>query len=63
MTQAMAIVTPDAITPEWLTSALNNRRIDARVARVESEGVGTGQLGETRRFFLHYAKWASTNPK
>jgi len=55
MTQAMAIVTPDAITPEWLTSALHNRGIDARVARVESEGVGTGQLGETRRFFLHYA--------
>jgi len=55
MTQAMAIVTPDAVTPEWLTSALNNRGIDARVARTESEGVGTGQLGETRRFFLHYA--------
>lgn len=55
MTRPMAIVTPDAVTPAWLTDALHHRGIDARVARVESEGVGTGQLGETRRFFLHYA--------
>lgn len=55
MSKPMAIVTPDAVTPAWLTDALQQRGIDARVARVESEGVGTGQLGETRRFFLHYA--------
>ncbi len=54
MSAPMAIVTPDQVTPAWITQALHARGIDARVARLESEGVGTGQLGETRRFFLHY---------
>ncbi len=55
MTQAIAIVPPSAVSPEWLTAALQARGIDARVRSVTTETVGTGQLGETRRFRLDYA--------
>ncbi len=55
MAEILVIVPPDDVTPAWITEALQLRGIDARVARLESEGVGTGQVGETRRFFLHYA--------
>lgn len=54
MTEPMAIVTPEEVTSEWLTDALQLRGIDARVASFQSEVVGTGQLGETRRFILDY---------
>ncbi len=54
MREKMAIVSPAEVTPTWLTQALQQRGIDARVSRLDSENVGTGQLGETRRFFLHY---------
>ena len=55
MTQKMAILPPTGITPRWLTDALRNRGIDATVESFDVEAVGTGQLGETRRFKLHYA--------
>jgi hypothetical protein len=55
MTEAMAIVSPERITPAWLTAALRRRGIDATVAGFRVEAVGTGQLGETRRFHLEYA--------
>lgn len=55
MKQSIAIVLPSAVTPEWLTEALQGRGIDARVRGVTTETVGTGQLGETRRFRLEYA--------
>ncbi|MGR8918234.1 MAG: phosphotransferase [Gammaproteobacteria bacterium] len=51
----MNIVKADAVTPEWLTRALQQNGIDAVVDAIEIETVGTGQLGETRRFHLHYA--------
>lgn len=50
----LAILPPEAITPQWITEALNSRGIDARVASMTMETVGTGQLGETRRFNLRY---------
>lgn len=55
MTPTLAIVPPQDVTPAWLTAALRNRGIDVTVAGVTSETVGTGQLGETRRYRLQYA--------
>jgi hypothetical protein len=54
MTEPMAIVTPDGVTPQWMTAALAQRGIDAEVAALRMEAVGTGQLGETRRFHIDY---------
>jgi len=48
------IVMPEDVTPRWMTDALGNRGIDATVESLTMEPVGTGQLGETRRFFLKY---------
>lgn len=55
MTTPIPIVTPTGVSPAWLTDALRARGVDARVAAVTTETVGTGQLGETRRFRLEYA--------
>ncbi|MDN5938931.1 MAG: hypothetical protein L0H83_09730, partial [Salinisphaera sp.] len=55
MAQPMEIVHHRAVTSEWLTRALASRGVDATVAGFDVEQVGTGQLGETRRFFLRYA--------
>ncbi len=49
------IVRADAVTPAWLTRALAARGIDATVRGVRIDTVGTGQLGETRRYHLDYA--------
>ena len=54
MTEKLPIVPPEAVTPAWLTLGLRNRSLDVTVSRFEIEAVGTGQLGETRRFTLHY---------
>jgi hypothetical protein len=51
----MTIVTPGEVTPAWITAALERKGIDANVAEITVETVGTGQLGETRRFHLTYA--------
>ncbi|MEQ8233476.1 MAG: phosphotransferase [Gammaproteobacteria bacterium] len=55
MTTRLPVVGPQGVTPDWITAALNNKGIDARVSAVSAETVGTGQLGETRRFLLDYA--------
>lgn len=54
MPPRIEVLPPEAITPQWLTAALAARGIDARVAGFRVETVGTGQLGETRRFYLEY---------
>lgn len=54
MAETLPIVPPEAVTPSWITRALRNRDIDAVVAGLEMDEVGTGQLGETRRFHLRY---------
>lgn len=51
----MPIVAPDGVTPSWVQAALAQRDIDARVAALRMETVGTGQLGETRRYHIDYA--------
>jgi len=55
MSSGLPVLPPEAITAEWLTAALAGRGIEARVAGFDMETVGTGQLGETRRFHLRYA--------
>ena len=55
MTSRLPIVGPQGVTPEWITAALTARGIDATVSALRAETVGTGQLGETRRFLLDYA--------
>lgn len=52
---AAALVNHNDITAAWLSAALANRGIDATVSDFTVETVGTGQLGETRRFHLNYA--------
>ena len=54
MTDMPTVVRHDQITSAWLSAALQGRGIDATVADFDIEGVGTGQLGETKRFLLHY---------
>lgn len=54
MPDSLPILMPEAITPEWMTRALAARGIDATVEDFDVEEVGTGQLGETRRFHLRY---------
>jgi len=55
MTSSLPIVGPEGVTPAWITAALAANGIDATVEAIRTETVGTGQLGETRRFVLDYA--------
>ncbi len=55
MNGPLPVLKPTEITPAWMTRALRQRGIDATVADFAIEKVGTGQLGETRRFYLSYA--------
>ena len=54
MPQSIAVVAPEQVTPEWMTQALRARDIDVRVRSLRMDQVGTGQLGETRRFHIEY---------
>ena len=55
MIDNVPIVPPSAVTPAWINLALERKGINARVTALDVETVGTGQLGETRRFHLQYA--------
>ena len=61
MPKTIAIPRPQGVTPAWLTAALNRQGIDATVADFRMDKVGTGQLGETRRFHLNYEGAAPTD--
>ena len=54
MRNPFEIVRPEGVTTDWLTRALKGRGIDATVGSFTMDVVGTGQLGETRRFNLAY---------
>ena len=54
MSGKMAIVTPDGVTPRWMMDALAQRGLDTEIAGLRMETVGTGQLGETRRYHIDY---------
>jgi len=55
MTPPVPIVAPELIDATWMTQALRGSGIDASVRELSMRSVGTGQLGETRRFDLRYA--------
>ena len=52
---AIEIVKPTEVSPDWINRALANNGIEATVSSITPENVGTGQLGETRRFHLTYS--------
>jgi hypothetical protein len=54
MSGKMAIVTPDGVTSQWMMDALAQRGLDTEIAGLRMETVGTGQLGETRRYHIDY---------
>ena len=58
MTDIDFISSPEEVTPEWLTAVLHAAgELDevGRVTAIESEPVGTGQVGDSVRFTLAYA--------
>ena len=55
MTDKTTIVPPTGVTPDWMTQALRKNGLDVTVADLRMETVGTGQLGETRRYSIKYA--------
>jgi hypothetical protein len=50
----IAIVRPEHITPEWLTSVLRAGGVNAKVRDFTRKRVGTGQIGQSVRFTLEY---------
>jgi hypothetical protein len=57
----LKVVLPQTVTPAWMTGALQSNGIDAKVSDLTIDTVGTGQMGETRRFHLKYSGPAPTN--
>lgn len=53
---------PGAIDAAWLTAVLQNAEVDAVVDRFEARNVGTGQIGESVRFKLTYARGGDDAP-
>jgi hypothetical protein len=54
MNAPIEILAPESVTAPWMTQALSRHGVDAKVESLRMEQVGTGQLGETRRFHLQY---------
>ena len=54
MSADVDILMPEQVTAKWLTAALRHAGVDATVSDFTMDQVGTGQLGETRRFHLTY---------
>ena len=50
----LQVLGPNEVTIEWLEQALSNSGIKAEIKSFSVEKVGTGQLGETRRFIIEY---------
>jgi len=53
---------PGAIDAAWLTRALQNAGVDAVVSDFAAKAVGTGQIGDSVRFTLHYARGRDAAP-
>lgn len=53
---------PDAVTAEWLTTVLRAGGVDAEVRSFTAAKVGTGQIGDSVRFRLDYARSAPDAP-
>ncbi len=54
---------PGGVDAAWLTRVLQGRGIDAVVSGFEAKGVGTGQIGDSVRFKLTYAREADGAPR
>ena len=50
------IIRPEAITPDWLTRVLDSGGVDGEVRSFTATRVGTGQIGQSIRFTLDYAR-------
>ncbi len=57
------ITNPQDVDAKWIQHALLISGIEAQVESVITETVGTGQLGETRRFFVGYKDKNENLPK
>jgi hypothetical protein len=57
----LPVLGPSAITAGWLEQALLNNDIETKIKSFAVETVGTGQLGETRRFIIKYSDDTSPN--
>jgi aminoglycoside/choline kinase family phosphotransferase len=53
----------DAVTPAWLTQVLRAGGVDAEVRDFTSKRIGTGQIGDSLRFDLDYARAGANAPK
>ena len=53
---------PGDVDAAWLTRVLQGRGVEAQVAAFEAKSVGTGQIGDSVRFKLSYAREAEGAP-
>ena len=53
---------PVAVNADWLTAVLQRAGVDAVVKSFTARNVGTGQIGESVRFALDYARAANDAP-
>lgn len=53
---------PGAVNAAWLTAVLQNAGVDAEVLGFTAANVGTGQIGDSVRFRLDYARTAPDAP-
>lgn len=54
MIKHISVVDPLGVSPNWVSTVLQACNIDADVDSITMDTVGTGQLGETRRYHLSY---------
>ena len=62
MKAAPDIRRPEAVDAAWLTRALQAGGVDAVVESFTAKPVGTGQIGDSVRFALTYARGGETAP-
>ena len=53
---------PEAVDARWLTDVLQHGGVDAVVKSFTAKGVGTGQIGDSVRFKLEYARRGDDAP-
>jgi hypothetical protein len=59
---SLPIVRPGAVDADWLTRALQDNGVDAVVSSFTAKPVGTGQIGDSVRFALTYARGGEGAP-
>lgn len=58
-----AILRPEAVDADWLTRVLEAGGVDAVVKGFTAKAVGTGQIGDSVRFTLEYARAGDNAPR